>query len=78
MLLWLQEMYVLHDGPPYANGDLHIGEDAMHAYVRFRMSNAQISHAGNCSTSEAYARSVDQDSLILQCTEQTFPGALRL
>ncbi len=22
----LQETYVLHDGPPYANGDLHIGE----------------------------------------------------
>ena len=22
----LQEAYVLHDGPPYANGELHIGE----------------------------------------------------
>ena len=21
----LQETYVLHDGPPYANGELHIG-----------------------------------------------------
>lgn len=21
----LQEVYTLHDGPPYANGDLHIG-----------------------------------------------------
>lgn len=23
---YLQEAYVLHDGPPYANGELHIGE----------------------------------------------------
>ena len=25
---WLQEAYVLHDGPPYANGELHIGMSA--------------------------------------------------
>ncbi len=24
--LTVQETYVLHDGPPYANGDLHIGK----------------------------------------------------
>lgn len=23
--LFLQEPYTLHDGPPYANGDLHMG-----------------------------------------------------
>lgn len=22
---WLQPAFTLHDGPPYANGDLHIG-----------------------------------------------------
>ena len=22
----VQEKYILHDGPPYANGELHIGE----------------------------------------------------
>lgn len=30
------EKYVLHDGPPYANGDLHIG----HALNKARMSGA--------------------------------------
>lgn len=29
------EKYVLHDGPPYANGDLHIG----HALNKVRLSN---------------------------------------
>ena len=23
--IWSQENFILHDGPPYANGDLHMG-----------------------------------------------------
>ena len=40
----LQETYVLHDGPPYANGELHIGVRIKHA-VRTHTWNQPASTA---------------------------------
>ncbi len=43
--LVLQETYVLHDGPPYANGDLHIGKlRCPHIKVWHKRQSAVLDH----------------------------------
>jgi hypothetical protein len=43
-----QEPYTLHDGPPYANGDLHMGH-ALNKILKDFINRYQVSSPpGNC------------------------------
>lgn len=41
------EKFILHDGPPYANGDLHIG----HALNKVTGATAVVAHTEQCRSS---------------------------
>lgn len=38
---WMQEIFTLHDGPPYANGDLHMGH-AMNKILKDFINRYQV------------------------------------
>lgn len=42
-----QTPFTLHDGPPYANGDLHIGESVMGAKHRLRGAISGVGQGGS-------------------------------